>query len=163
MTFTAKQTGMHTGSTQSYVADERGHETCSHLCVCPDIETGERIAEALNLKAANSNIISLLQNENMLINDRMMRMEIALRLIHEHVMGDVISQESGALRDWLGDWIVGFQNVAVTHGPIGGPMLWPASMPTVCRQLLMWGFHRTSGDIGYVALDPGQRPGELKQ
>lgn len=161
MTFTIKPSPAHfeDGSPVLYVLWQEDNQ----ICRTKDVETAELIAEALNLKATNSNIISLLQNENMQIADRSMRMEIALRLIHTHVMGEVISQESGALRDWLSDWIVGFQNVAVTHGPVGGPMLWPASMPSVCRQLMMWGFHRTSGDIGYVALDPGQKAGELRQ
>lgn len=84
-----------------------------------------------------------------LITDRAMRMELALRLIRYYAMGDVVLPESGAVRDWLRDWIDGVDNGVVQHGPLGGPMCWPGMQP-VTALLDLWGFERTEGEIAYV-------------
>ena len=99
------------------------------------------------------------------LNDRAMRLELALRLIRLKVMGDVLDPESGTLRDWLRDWIDGFDNGVVQHGPLGGPMLWPGAMPGACQQLRMWGFEPIDGphEIKYVGFKREPDDGEVVQ
>ena len=106
--------------------------------------------------------VSVITDELTQLNDRALRMEAMLRLIRIKVMGDLVDPESGALRDWMRDWIDGFKNGVVEHGPIGGPMLWPASMPGTCRQLMLWGFSPIDGPHGikYTVLKRAPEAGE---
>jgi hypothetical protein len=133
-----------------------------------ELETQLGEIEAIDVAAVARvalNTGGLLADDMLQMMDRGARMEAALRLIRINVMGEFMSQESGALRDWLRDWIDGFDNGAVQHGPVGGPMLWPAAMPNVCRQLTVWGFQPVVGPHGikYVALKRLPDAGEVMQ
>lgn len=92
------------------------------------------------------------------LSDVAVRMELALRMINHFAMGPIALPESGMVRDWIKDWIEGRN-----HGPVGGPMLWPAASKLACAQLRGWGFTRSEGNPGYVVLRRRPSGGEAVQ
>lgn len=98
----------------------------------------------------------------MQLTDRAMRMEVALRLVRHFAMSGVLQPESGAVRDWLRDWIDGIYG---SGGP-GGPLLWPAALANCCQLMRGWGFEPSARDengLSYVVLKRQPEEGEAVQ
>lgn len=99
----------------------------------------------------------------LMMNDRAMRMELVLRVIRHVAMGGIALPGSGATCDWLRDWIDGLRDTAgsLIQGPVGGPLLWPSSVPLATDILVRYGFTRSPE--GYVILKRQPDQGEVVQ
>ncbi len=98
-----------------------------------------KAAELLTQSASKD--LSVIQAERDELGWTVMRMSVALRLIHFYAMSGLMLPESGQVRDWLKRWI---------DAGMVDQLGWPIALPGTCALLEQWGFQNVLGTIGRV-------------
>jgi hypothetical protein len=78
--------------------------------------------------------------------ERLTLSNLALRLLNMLAWSNLETPESKPARRWLDDYLEGRN-----HGPAGRPMLWPMSLPGICKLMRDWGFEPTPTMPPFVA------------
>lgn len=81
--------------------------------------------------------------------EKLILSNLALKIVRMKILSRVQTPETLATVAWLRDYFDG-----KNHGPAGGPMLWPTTLPALCVNLREWGFIPTPGTPAYVARAP---------
>ena len=84
--------------------------------------------------------------------DELVLTKLVARIFRSLILGGLVIPETPQAMTWMRTYIDGDDR---RHGPLGKPMVWPDSLPTVVQLLRDWGFQPTPTPIPYVSLRPG--------
>lgn len=84
--------------------------------------------------------------------DELVLTKLVARVFRTLILGGLVIPETPQAMTWMRTYIDGDDR---RHGPLGKPMVWPDSLPTVVQLLRDWGFQPTPTPIPYVSLRPG--------
>jgi hypothetical protein len=84
--------------------------------------------------------------------DELVLTKLVARVFRTLILGGLVIPETPQAMNWMRGYIDGDDR---RHGPLGKPMVWPDSLPTVTQLLRDWGFQPTPTPVPYVSLRPG--------